>query len=104
MEIFWEEKWWWDKLNGKCHISEWKIFETQREYEPDLGNTWRWKVYFQSEIIFKMFVFTLFSCSFCCFSFFKQASIDRANSPEEGICGKGSLLQGHDELSGAIAD
>lgn len=81
MEIVWEEKWWWDKSNGKC-ISEGKIFETQRDYKPRLGNIWRWKVYFQSKIVLKMFVFTLFSCSSCCFSFFKQAFKDIASSPE----------------------
>lgn len=46
-----------------------------------------------------MFVFILFSCSFCCFSFFKQVSRDIANSSEEEISGKGSLLQCHNEIS-----
>lgn len=49
-----------------------------------------------------MFVFILFSCSFCCFSFFKQASIDIANSSEE-VCRKGFLPQGHDEISRSVA-
>lgn len=51
-----------------------------------------------------MFVFILFSCSFCCFSFFKQVSRDIVNSSGEEICGKGSLLQCHDEISSSIAD
>lgn len=51
-----------------------------------------------------MFIFILFSCSFCCFSFFKQVPRDMANSSGEEICGKGSPLQYHDEVPSSIAD
>lgn len=51
-----------------------------------------------------MFIFILFSCSFCCFSFFKQVPRDMANSSGEEICGKGSPLQCHDEIPSSIAD